>query len=135
MVASAPLDPVLPAVGVFRSTSGRTELTVTPDNRLDLRVRTGKDVLDDEDVQALRWAVDRGRQLALARSRPDEPVRLLVLAECGHWWRESRPAGASLEMGQPRPCTQCPGGHPAAVGVSPRGLPLLPVVYLPNPLP
>lgn len=73
--------------------------------------------------------------MASSPTNPDQLVRLLVLAQCGHWWREARSPRQPLDMAQPRPCTQCKGGHPAAVGVSPQGLPLMPVVYVPNPLP
>ncbi|GGM27896.1 hypothetical protein GCM10011608_10910 [Micromonospora sonchi] len=56
-----------PALGVFRSESGRTELTVTEDGRLDIRLRLRQDVLTDKDVAGLRWALDRYEQVASER--------------------------------------------------------------------
>ncbi|WP_328344637.1 hypothetical protein [Micromonospora sp. NBC_00421] len=62
-----------------------------------------------------------------------EPVSALVIAGCGHWWRETRPATVKIRPDQPRVCTQCRPDHPAAVGTSPQGLALVPVTYLPDP--
>jgi hypothetical protein len=59
----------------------------------------------------------------------DGIVRVVVLADCSHWWRESRPAEAKLTS--PRPCVLCPPTVSAAVAVSDQGLPLVPVRYLP----
>lgn len=64
---SAPTDPPPSAVGVFRSASGRTELTVTPDGHLDIRVRVGQDLLGGNDLPRFSWAVERASQLMSAR--------------------------------------------------------------------
>jgi hypothetical protein len=58
--------------------------------------------------------------------------RVLVLGTCSHWWIEYRPNVLRVEPTKPRVCTQCPpGSYPAAaVGLSPQGLPMVPVVYI-----
>jgi len=48
-----------PAIGLFRSASGRTEITLTPDNTLDIRVRTGQDILTEDDAHKLEWVLQR----------------------------------------------------------------------------
>lgn len=57
---------------------------------------------------------------------------MLVLAECGHWWRETQPKGLRLRPDAPRVCSICRPTHPAAVGTSPQGMAMVPVHYLPG---
>lgn len=59
-----------------------------------------------------------------------EPVRVLVLANCGHWWAESRPAAEPLRSELPRVCSCCLPTVPAAVGASPQGFAMVPVTYI-----
>jgi hypothetical protein len=74
-----------------------------------------------------------------AREQPAEPRfelltlppgRGLVLAACGHWWRETRPPGAKVRSGQPRVCAACPPGVPNTPGRSEQGLSLVQVEYV-----
>lgn len=74
-----------------------------------------------------------GAAIRAAGTPTDEPVRVLVLGGCGHWWRESRPATVKIRPDQPRVCTQCKPDHPAAVGTSPQGMAMVRVTYLPDP--
>lgn len=57
------------------------------------------------------------------------PRRVLVLGSCGHWWRESQPAGFRM-ADQPRVCMNCKPGGPGVVGTSPQGFGTVPVTYL-----
>ncbi|MER5608275.1 hypothetical protein AB0F93_03460 [Micromonospora tulbaghiae] len=67
-------------------------------------------------------------------SATDEvPRSVLVLASCGCWWKESRPAGLVVPPDQPRACVRCHATHPASVGASPQGMALVRVQYLPDP--
>lgn len=59
-----------------------------------------------------------------------EPVRVLVLAGCGHWWIEYRPGRVPLRPELPRVCSICPPIVPAAVGTSPQGFAMVPVTYV-----
>ncbi len=58
--------------------------------------------------------------------------RVIVLAECGHWWRESQPARLKLDKTAPRVCTLCRPTVRASVGTSPQGFAMVPVIYLPG---
>lgn len=59
-----------------------------------------------------------------------EPVRVLVLANCGHWWAESRPSRVPLRPELPRVCSCCRPTVAAAVGTSPQGFAMVPVTYI-----
>ncbi|WP_433460622.1 hypothetical protein [Micromonospora sp. CA-248212] len=74
-----------------------------------------------------------GDAVRTADATGDEPVRVLVLGGCGHWWRESRPAEVKIRPDQPRVCCLCKPNHPAAVGTSPQGMAMVRVAYLPDP--
>lgn len=67
MTMTTPANPTPPAVGVFKSASGRTELTVTSGGELDLRIRDGRDVLTAVDVAELRHGLRRAEELRAER--------------------------------------------------------------------
>lgn len=56
--------------------------------------------------------------------------RVLVISGCGHWWRESRPEGLTVDPDRPRVCVLCRPTHQRAVGASDQGLGLFRVVYV-----
>lgn len=56
--------------------------------------------------------------------------RVVVILGCGHWWRESRPEGLTVDPDQPRVCVLCKPSHQHAVGASDQGLGMFKVVYL-----
>lgn len=60
--ATTPANAELAAPLIFRSRSGRTEVTWLSDGSLDLRVRTGQDVLDQADRDRLIAAIARKRE-------------------------------------------------------------------------
>lgn len=57
-------------------------------------------------------------------------MRVLVLAGCGCQWVEFRPPGLKVDPSAPRVCSSHRPDAPGAVGVSPQGMAMVPVMYV-----
>jgi hypothetical protein len=87
---------------------------------------------DTEARAVLAALADAGRLTPADAPEPlAEKRSMLVLGSCGHWWRETQPAGLRLRPEAPRVCSLCRPGGPGVVGTSPQGLGMVNVEYRP----